>query len=170
MKNLQPNDDPVQVRRDRLRQWIEVHFNGEQVRFIADCATRDRHINQGELSGLLNKKSFGEKKARSLEDAAQMPFRYLDTKPGYEAGSVNVVRRELKDAQNSPSIHNFTACSVSLPKSQRARSRWVVFSSVILSLVESVGDGLTRAVTPLWCTAVRLIGSGTHWARHERFR
>lgn len=114
MKNLQPNDDPVQVRRDRLRQWIEVHFNGEQVRFIADCATRDRHINQGELSGLLNKKSFGEKKARSLEDAAQMPFRYLDTKPGYEVGSVNVVAMEKGAPYKLPRMDKWTQEAVTI--------------------------------------------------------
>jgi hypothetical protein len=61
-----------------LRRWISDRFGDSQARFIEDCAGRGHEINQGELSGLLNKKSFGEKKARSLELAAGMPARYLD--------------------------------------------------------------------------------------------
>lgn len=91
---MQRPDDPAQVRRAQLRRWIADHFDGEQVRFISDCASRDYHLNQGELSGLLKQKSFGEKKARALEVAAGMPHRYLDTQPG-QAGGSNVVAMEV---------------------------------------------------------------------------
>lgn len=86
----------VSLRRERLRAWIQENHAGIQASFVAAVG-----VNQGELSGLLNgKKSFGEKKARSLEAAARMPDGYLgaaetvtatsvapvleaETKPGY---------------------------------------------------------------------------------------
>ncbi|WP_372183185.1 helix-turn-helix transcriptional regulator [Xanthomonas axonopodis] len=64
----------VALRRARLRAWIDDRHAGVQASFVGAVG-----INQGELSGLLNgKKSFGEKKARSLEQAAGMPSGYLD--------------------------------------------------------------------------------------------
>lgn len=95
MTNLQLTDDPAQVRREQLRRWIKDHFKNEQVQFIADCASRDYHLNQGELSGLLKQKSFGEKKARALEVAAGMPHRYLDTHPRHAVTGANVVNMEV---------------------------------------------------------------------------
>ncbi|MEQ7866546.1 S24 family peptidase [Xanthomonas sp. WHRI 8393] len=65
----------VALRRARLRAWIDDRHAGVQASFVGAVG-----INQGELSGLLNgKKSFGEKKARSLEQAAGMPSGYLDS-------------------------------------------------------------------------------------------
>lgn len=62
-------------RRIRLKQWIDEHCDGKQSRFVSIT-----NINQGELSRiLLGKKSFGEKKARSLEIAAGMPNGWLDS-------------------------------------------------------------------------------------------
>jgi len=63
----------VDARRRQLRAWIEKQFDGQQARFVEATG-----INQGELSGLLKKKSFGEKRARSLELLAGMPYLYLD--------------------------------------------------------------------------------------------
>jgi phage repressor protein C with HTH and peptisase S24 domain len=65
--------DIVQNRRARLRAWIDQHCNGSQAQFVEMTG-----INQGELSGLLRTKSFGEKKARSLEVSAGMPVGWLD--------------------------------------------------------------------------------------------
>ena len=56
------------LRRRNLRQWIADKYGGQQTRFAEAIA-----INQGELSALLKNKSFGEKKARKIEQAAQMP-------------------------------------------------------------------------------------------------
>jgi phage repressor protein C with HTH and peptisase S24 domain len=66
-------DSPVvAARRARLREWIDTYFSGKQADFVAVTG-----INQGELSGLLKTKSFGEKKAAALEIAAGMPAGYL---------------------------------------------------------------------------------------------
>lgn len=65
--------DIVETRRLRLKQWIDKIYQGYQARMVDDIG-----INQGELSGLLKSKSFGEKKARSLENQARMPQGYLD--------------------------------------------------------------------------------------------
>ena len=61
-------------RRRQLQRWIDDHFDGVQARFI-----RTSGINQGELSSLLRgAKAFGSNRARSLEQAASMPERYLE--------------------------------------------------------------------------------------------
>ncbi|WP_028534208.1 S24 family peptidase [Paludibacterium yongneupense] len=65
--------DTVQNRRARLREWIDLKCDGSQARFVSLTG-----INQGELSGLLKSKSFGEKKARALEAQAGMPRMFLD--------------------------------------------------------------------------------------------
>lgn len=65
-------------RRSQLKLWIDLHFGGSQKLFIASTNDGDKQINQGELSGLLRSKSFGEKRARSLEKLAKMPVGYLD--------------------------------------------------------------------------------------------
>lgn len=65
-------------RRARLRQWIDTLFEGRQADFISDCFGNEYHIAQSELSGLLKAKSFGEKKARSIEVGARMPPFWLD--------------------------------------------------------------------------------------------
>jgi len=62
----------IEARRARLREWINTHFGGSQSAFVASTG-----VNQGELSGLLKTKSFGEKRAASLEVAAKMPQGYL---------------------------------------------------------------------------------------------
>lgn len=66
--------DTADLRRRNLRQWIEKYYGGLQTRF-AEAVT----LNTGELSALLKNKSFGEKKARKIEQAAKMPAFWLDT-------------------------------------------------------------------------------------------
>jgi phage repressor protein C with HTH and peptisase S24 domain len=71
-------------RRKRLQLWIDQNYNGSQADYIVDTPGVDeetgepKFINQGELSGLLKKKSFGEKKARALEVQSRMPPMWLD--------------------------------------------------------------------------------------------
>jgi len=72
----------VARRRQRLQQWIDERFHGKQADFV-----RATGINQGELSGLLKEKSFGEKRAHSIEQAAGMPAGYL----GDESTKVSTV-------------------------------------------------------------------------------
>ncbi|WP_440105383.1 hypothetical protein [Acidovorax sp. BL-A-41-H1] len=74
-----PNDDPaIANRRARLREWIDTHFGGSLTLFIASTNNGEKQINQGELSALLRNKTFGERRARSLEVMAHMPPRYLE--------------------------------------------------------------------------------------------
>lgn len=68
-----PQTDVVTRRRRNLKAWIDAHFKGIQAAFVERTG-----INQGELSGLLKAKSFGEKKARALEKQAGIPFGWLD--------------------------------------------------------------------------------------------
>lgn len=69
-----PIDSPIVTnRRKNLAKWIHLMYEDSQARFIDDTG-----INQGELSGLLKSKSFGEKEARNLEKQARMPDLYLD--------------------------------------------------------------------------------------------
>jgi len=61
-------------RRRQLQRWIDERFDGVQLRFIKATG-----INQGEISSLLRgAKGFGEKRARSLEEIAKMPTKYLE--------------------------------------------------------------------------------------------
>ena len=71
-----PENSDVANRRRQLRRWIEIHYGGVQARFSAQ-----HEINAGELSGLLKQKSFGEKRARRLEEQAGMPSKYLEQRP-----------------------------------------------------------------------------------------
>lgn len=73
-----PNDSIVQRRRAQLRRWINERCDGSQTAFIASTNDGKTQVNQGELSGLLKSKSFGEKRARRLEVQAGMPSGYLD--------------------------------------------------------------------------------------------
>lgn len=74
-----PNNRVVNARRVRLRKWIDDHFRNTAA-FIAE-----HKLNQGEISGLLKDKSFGEKRARALEVKAGMPYGYLDALDGAPA-------------------------------------------------------------------------------------
>lgn len=74
-----PSTDVVANRRRQLRRWIDEKFDGSHTAFIGSTNDGEKQLNQGELSGLLREKSFGEKKARSLEAQAQMPNGYLDS-------------------------------------------------------------------------------------------
>ena len=64
----------TELRRTNLRQWIDERYGGRQALFAQTAA-----VNPGELSALLKNKSFGEKKARKIEQAAAMPAMWLDT-------------------------------------------------------------------------------------------
>ena len=64
----------TELRRANLRQWIDERCGGRQALFSQIAA-----VNPGELSALLKNKSFGEKKARKIEQAAAMPAMWLDT-------------------------------------------------------------------------------------------
>lgn len=80
----------IQNRRARLAQLIEQY--GSQAEFV-----RKTGENQGEISALLKTKSFGEKKARKLEEKVGLPAGWLDEAPTSDKnvltdgrGSVNI--------------------------------------------------------------------------------
>lgn len=78
--STEPSTDTpvVAARRRQLQRWIDEKHAGSHKDFIAATFDGEKQINQGELSGLLRRKSFGEKRARSLEKLAGMPAMYLD--------------------------------------------------------------------------------------------
>lgn len=76
-------DPTTDIRRAKLRTWIDLHCHGIQSEFLTSCARNGYELSQSELSGLLRQKSFGEKKARAIERGAGMPSRHLDTPDGY---------------------------------------------------------------------------------------
>lgn len=63
--------------RARLAELIRAHFDDKPANFI-----RLTGINQGELSGLLNAKSFGPVKARKIESQAGLLPHSLEWDPG----------------------------------------------------------------------------------------
>lgn len=65
--------DIQSIRRSRLAELISQKYGGSQAKFIEQTGE-----NQGEVSGLLRSKSFGEKKARKLEEKCSLPKGWLD--------------------------------------------------------------------------------------------
>jgi hypothetical protein len=97
-----PSDDPVVAnRRARLRAWIDTHFGGSHTLFIASTNNGEKQLNQGELSALLKNKSFGERRARSLEAMAHMPARYLDDMQSSGVYSTHSVREDAPSRTSS---------------------------------------------------------------------
>lgn len=91
INNSDMSDKPVTSkddegnRRIQLKAWIDKHFGGKQSDFIK--AIRG---NQGEISALLRgARTFGERKARSIEDVAGMPQRYLEQRDHHSENSAS---------------------------------------------------------------------------------
>jgi SOS-response transcriptional repressor LexA len=76
-KNAAMETDRPEVarRRKNLAFIIDRYYGGSQALFVSQTG-----INQGELSALLKNKSFGEKKARKLENDVGIPLGLLDQK------------------------------------------------------------------------------------------
>jgi len=82
------------IRRARLAQLIQEKYEGSQARFVDETGE-----NQGEVSGLLRTKAFGEKKARKLEEKCGLPRGWFDTdptaEPVSEAAAVRPTQRPM---------------------------------------------------------------------------
>jgi phage repressor protein C with HTH and peptisase S24 domain len=65
-----------ELRRANLWHLIQDRYDGKQAAVVELTG-----INQGELSQLLRDKSFGEKKARKLEEQLDLPAGYFDMTP-----------------------------------------------------------------------------------------
>lgn len=63
-----------EIRRARLAKLIKEQFDGSQAKFVEHTGE-----NQGEVSGLLRSKSFGERKARKIEAKCDLPVGWLDS-------------------------------------------------------------------------------------------
>lgn len=150
-------DNPtVATRRRRLREWIDQHHGGSQAAFVSATG-----INQGELSGLLRDKSFGEKKAAAIETAASMPSGYLS---GIDGGVVAVaapaipsdyVRVEQIDAEAQ--MGSMGRVNEDFPEVIRAMDFAPTYiRSVVgfmpppgrLKLVTGVGDSMSPKIKP----------------------
>ena len=80
--------DLVTLRRSNLRSLIDSKYHGSQAELVDKIG-----INQGELSGLLKSKSFGEKKARSLEGLIGIADGWFD------------IDHSMTENQNNESVH-----------------------------------------------------------------
>jgi hypothetical protein len=85
------------IRRARLAQLIQERYGNSQARFVDETGE-----NQGEVSGLLRAKSFGERKARKLEAKCSLPVGWLDIDPTSEA-AVQAV--EAPSQRQQPSLY-----------------------------------------------------------------
>ncbi len=66
--------EATRIRAENLKTWIDKYYGGKQAAFIEKTG-----MNQGELSALINgRRVFGERKARSIEELADMPNMYLE--------------------------------------------------------------------------------------------
>lgn len=66
--------ETTRIRAENLKAWIDEYFGGKQAAFIEKTG-----MNQGELSALINgRRVFGERKARAIEELADMPNMYLE--------------------------------------------------------------------------------------------
>lgn len=97
--------DVVANRRLKLRAWIDEKHNGNQSSFVSLTG-----INQGELSLLLRNKSFGEKKARSIEKLAGMPTNWLDTPINSQEPEENIVMAydKIGTVENTEDLSAYT--------------------------------------------------------------
>ena len=119
------NESIVANRRARLNAWIDQYCDGKQAVFIERT-----DINQGELSALLKQKSFGEKKARSLEEKAGMPKYWLDQTFDNTTGE-EVIVREL------PAVYANTQSLESRPP-VITDEEWKLVSPKTRALVEEI--------------------------------
>jgi len=91
--------DIQDMRRARLAKLIKDFFGGSQAQFIDKT-----NENQSEISALLNtKKSFGEKKARKIEEKCGLPIYWLDGDVAHSGSAGDMVRgkgTELADLSN----------------------------------------------------------------------
>lgn len=84
------------IRRARLAQLIKERYKS-QADFVSSTGE-----NQGEVSGLLKTKSFGEKKARKIEVKAGLPAGWLDEQGPQEVGNADRPASQQSELNQCP--------------------------------------------------------------------
>lgn len=148
--------DIQEIRRARLALLIKEKFNESQAEFVS--ATGE---NQGEISGLLKKKSFGEKKARKLEAKAGLTSGWLDTpldapsdsQPGKVEGQAS---SELRPPEwMAPEAFRILTLIYSAPQDRRAQTETLLSlyytadkdgAAEILNTARDFGEAVTGAI------------------------
>jgi len=164
----------VAARRKHLRSWIDQHHKGSQAAFVVATG-----INHGELSGLLRTKSFGEKKAATIEAAAGMPAGYL-VSPRLDAEllrefSVDVtptdyIRVRHLDAQAGMGAeqinpdHPDTIGEIALSPSYIRSLMGFVPAPERLVLMTGLGDSMLPTISP---GAILLVDTGRTSFEHD---
>ena len=132
--------DTADLRRRNLRQWIEKYYGGLQTRFAeAVC------LNTGELSSLLKNKSFGEKKARKIEQAANMPAMWLDqAKPA--AQTDHQERRTMSHISTIPEIlADIKAGKMVIMMTQKNGAQYGTNFTVSIETAHGITTGISAA-------------------------
>lgn len=93
-----PNKIASDARADRLKTWIDTHYENQQS-FIDKF-----DLNQGEISNIIQKKRvIGERKARKLESQTDIPTMYLDglgTSQTQQQTQSNGIQRQIQSISN----------------------------------------------------------------------
>lgn len=92
-------DEIAKHRRARLRELVREYFNGSTAELIRAIEARTgTRPNQGEMSALQREnsgKSFGEKKARNLEDQIGLARGWFDAPGAHQDGAVTAANTDL---------------------------------------------------------------------------
>lgn len=81
------------ARAEKLEAWVKIHFDSQQA-FIDKF-----HLNQGEISNIIKKRRvLGERRARKLEQQANMPAMYLDGLS--EVNPAGQIQIQINDPKN----------------------------------------------------------------------
>lgn len=101
--------EATRIRAENLKAWIDKYYGGKQAAFIEKTA-----MNQGELSALINgRRVFGERKARSIEELADMPNMYLEQTEESELIEISADMKGMVPVISWVAAGNFSDAEVS---------------------------------------------------------
>lgn len=132
MKNI-TRKERVALRRINLRKWIDTHHSGVQARFIEDHA-----LNQSEISGLLGTKSFGDSKARTLEQTCGMPDMWLDLDHDNQFAAQDSLSQQMAEGDMAEIMEVNSSYNASLARKVESLSR--EDAKVVEALVDKLLD------------------------------
>ncbi|HIW07013.1 MAG TPA: peptidase S24 [Candidatus Ignatzschineria merdigallinarum] len=101
--------EATRIRAENLKAWIDKYYGGKQAAFIEKTG-----MNQGELSALINgRRVFGERKARSIEELADMPNMYLEQTEESELIEISADMKGMVPVISWVAAGNFSDAEVS---------------------------------------------------------